>query len=95
MLKEAANELFSRDGGEFDPVCRGLLVGEGNESILECNDAPVANGHPEDIRGEILEGSVAGTDRLAMDNPVFIPDLGADALKEIRPGEEIAELSPK
>ena len=42
--------------------------------VFELNQAAVADGDPEDVRGEILDGRAAIADRFAVDNPLLLPD---------------------
>jgi hypothetical protein len=50
-------------------VAKGYLV------VLQHDQAPVADGHTEDIRGQVLQGGAAIPHRLAVHHPILLPNL--------------------
>jgi len=48
----------------------------------------------KDRGGQVLDGALAGPDRLAVDVPTGLPDLGGELLKEAGLGHEVAEFGP-
>lgn len=91
VLKESADELFGRDGREFDLIGRRFLVRESDPSLLEFEDALVADGNAKDVRGQIFESRFSRADRLTMNHPIFVPGLLIDELKQVGLLELIAE----
>jgi hypothetical protein len=70
MLQEAAQELFRSQGaGSKSPCVRGAIT-KSDFAISGSDDASVANGHPKNVRGQILQCGLATADWLAMDNPL-------------------------
>ena len=74
MLQEPANELFGGDGAELDLVGGRFFVVESDLAVLELEDAVVADGDAEDVRGEVFECCLAAADGLGVDHPGFRPD---------------------
>ena len=82
MLEEAVDELFDRESAELVLAGIGRAVAKGDLIVFELDQAAVADGDPEDVRGEILEGCAAITDRFAVNNPVLLRDGGGDIVDE-------------
>jgi hypothetical protein len=59
VLKEAADELFGRDGRVSGLIRGRILVGKSDLAILEGEDAVIADGDAKDVRGEVFESSLA------------------------------------
>lgn len=59
VLKEAADELFGRDGRVSGLIRGGVLVGESDLAVFECEDAAIADGDAKDVRSEVFEGGLA------------------------------------
>ncbi|MCG3158995.1 MAG: hypothetical protein DKINENOH_05643 [bacterium] len=56
----------------------------------------VADGNAKDVRREILERAFAGTNRPAIDDPIFFPSLRRHLAKQLRLLlERVAELGAK
>ena len=75
MLQEAVDKLFSGEGAQ--PKLSGVrsALAEGDLIVLQLDQAAVADGDTEDIRGHVLEGGTTITHRLAMNNPILLPQL--------------------
>jgi hypothetical protein len=58
VLKEAADELFGRDGRVSGLIRGRILVGKSDLAILEREDAVIADGDAKDVRGEVFESSL-------------------------------------
>ena len=82
VLEEAVDELFGGKSAEGDLAGSGRAVAKGDLVVFEFYQAAVADGDPEDVRGEILEGRAAITDRFAVNNPVLLRDGGGDSVDE-------------
>ena len=82
MLEKATDELHHRESKSPPAVAAGFPVAEGDGSILHRNDAVVGYGHPKDIRGKVLEACFAGTNGLAVDDPIGLPDLIGDVIQQ-------------
>ena len=90
VLKKTADELFGADGREFDLIGRRILVRESDLSVLEFDDALVADGDAKDVRSEVFEGGGACAYRLRVNDPIFAPDLLIKEMEETvvsRPGQ--------
>jgi hypothetical protein len=93
VLEETANKLLGREGREFDLLGGRILEGESNLTILQRENAVVRDGDAKDVRSEIFEGSFSRSDRLTMNDPVFLPDLLIKEVVEIGLFEQIPELA--
>jgi hypothetical protein len=74
MLQKAADELRGREGGEFLSFGWAILITKGDLAVFEFEDAVVAQGHAEDIGGEIFQGGLAAADGLTINDPILVPD---------------------
>ncbi len=63
--------------------------------VFEADDSLVADSDPEDIRRQVFESSVAFTNGLDINDPVALPDLCGDLLKQLGLFERIPKLCPK
>jgi hypothetical protein len=52
-----------------------ILIAKGELTVVELENAVVAEGHAEDVGGEIFQGGLAAADRLTVDDPVLCPGL--------------------
>ena len=64
---------------------QGAVIGELHQSA-------VADGDTEDVRGQVLEGRLSIADRLAMDDPILLPNLWRYLSKGGRLLEEVEEF---
>ena len=95
MLEKAVDELFGREGAEHDPAGSGRAVTKGDLVVFEFYQAAVADGDPEDVGSQVLEGSAAVADRFAVDDPILLPDSGRDIVGEAGSLESVMEFGPK
>jgi len=79
VLQKAVNELFCRQGTTF--FCAGLsgAVAKRDAVIFQLEEAVVANGNSENVRGQILQGMQASADRFTMHNPLLLPNICRNA----------------
>ena len=75
MLEEAADELLGRQGGSLLLLGFPILIAKSDLAVFEFEDAVVAQGHAEDIGGEIFESRLAAADRFTINDPILLPDL--------------------
>ena len=75
MLQEAVDELFCREGASAFLASVTGLIAEGDLVVFKGLNAFVTNGHAEDVRGQVFQGVVSGTYRLAVHDPLLPPDL--------------------
>lgn len=74
VLEEAVDEFPDRQSERLECIIFGILVLEGDLTVLDGKDASDRDGHPEDVRGKILESSFSRTDWLHMANPILGPN---------------------
>jgi hypothetical protein len=79
-------------GGHSLLVGFPVLIAKGDLTVLEFEEAVVAEGHAEDIGGEIFQGGLATADRLTIDDPILLPDLRWDLGVEGSVLEGVTEL---
>ena len=92
VLEEATNELFGGDGATLELVSGRLFVGESNLTVLQLFEAPVRDSDAKDVRGEVLEGLLAGAHGFGMDYPVLAPDARIDSREESSLFQMVAKL---
>jgi hypothetical protein len=92
MLEEAADEVWGREGGKFLPFGLAVLITKSDLAVFEFEDPVVAEGHAEDIGGEIFESSLAAADGLTIHDPILVPDLRWQLAVEGSFLEGVAEL---
>lgn len=92
MLQEAMDEIKRRQGFEIPRLGFGILAAEGDLVVINRNETVIGDGNPEDIAGQIDGGLPAGTDRFAMHDPVFLPDLAWDQVEQFGFFQFISEL---
>jgi len=95
VLPETTNELFSRERAQFGFVSLCVFGAKRYLASGQLEDAIVADGNPEDVRCQILQGGQSITHRLTMHHPLLLPHLGRDIFKEIRWPQRVAEFSAK
>ena len=74
------DELFCGEGAELVLVGIGRAVAKSDLIVFELDQAAVADGNPEDVRSQVLEGSAAIADGFAVDDPVLFPGAGRDGV---------------
>ncbi len=101
MLEETLEKLLNRKRTLFELSGVGSAILKGDlgtfhtAAILKRKQTVIADGNPMDIRSQILEGSLSIAHRLAMHNPLLLPDLGRNVLKEIQFLQTTSEGRPK
>ncbi len=95
VLEEAVDELIGGEGAELDLAGSGRAVAKGDLVVFEFDQAAVADGDPEDVRSQILEGSAAIADRFAVDHPLLLPDSSRDIVGEAGFLEGVMEFGPE
>ncbi len=78
MLEESAHKLKDIKAGGARTGTSWLSGGEGDDAVLQADDAPVRDGDFEDVGREVFEGSGAIGSRLAVHVPGDVPDVGID-----------------
>lgn len=89
------DELVGGEGTELELASSGRAVTKGDLVVFELDQAAVADCDPEDVRCQVLEGSVAIADRFAVDDPVLLPDIGWDGVGEAGSLEGVKEFGPE
>ena len=82
MLKETADKFHGIEGHSPQPVTMGFGVVEEDGVVFHLDDAVIGDSHLEDIRGEVFQACLTGTDGLRVDIPVDLPDLRRDLIEE-------------
>jgi hypothetical protein len=96
VLEEAMDELLGGESAELELVGSGRAVAKGNLVVFEFDQTAVADGDPEDVRSQILEGGASIADRFAVDDPFLLPDGSRDIIVgEVRLLEGVKEFSPE
>ena len=75
MLQETTDELLSGEGANPGLTCAGVGVTEGDRTMCQLKDTPVTDGHPEDVRCQIFQGSHPIANGLTVNDPVLQPGL--------------------
>jgi len=78
MLKEAVDELFGLEGAAAPFAGIGVTIAKSDGVLVELEDAIVAESHPEDVRGQVLQSAQAIPDWFTMDHPLLLPHFGRD-----------------
>ncbi len=81
MLEEAAYKLKDVKAGGAWTGTSWFSVGEGDDAILQADDAPVGDSDFEDIGRQVCEGGGAMGSGLAVDVPWSVPDVWIDLFK--------------
>ena len=95
MLEETVDELFGGEGAELELAGIGRAVAKSDLIVFEFYQAAVADGDPEDIGGQVLEGSASIADRFAVDDPLLLPDGGGDIVGDAGFLEGMLEFGPE
>jgi hypothetical protein len=95
VLEEAVDELFGGEGAIRVLASNGGAVAKGDLVVFEFYQAAVADGDPEDVGSQVLEGSAAVADRFTVDNPILLPDGGRDIVGEVGSLESVKEFGPE
>ena len=78
VLKKAAQKFHDIQGHGAPPVAFIFTVFEKDFSIFDFNDPAIRNSHFKHIGSEVFDTVFAGTDGLAVNDPLLIPDIGRD-----------------
>jgi hypothetical protein len=90
MLKETLKELLNRKRTLFElpgirsAILKGDLGGFHSAAVVKSQQTTIADGHPMDIGSQILECGLSIAHWLAMYNPLLLPDLGRNLVKEFQ-----------
>jgi hypothetical protein len=95
MLQETADEFFSGQFAESGLAGFGVLIAKSHLAIFQFQDAVVADGHPENVSGEVLHGGSSIADRLTVHNPILFPDGFGNVVEEIGLSQSLSELCAK
>jgi hypothetical protein len=95
VLEKAADELEGRQGTDLEFASIRSPVAEGHFAVCQLEDAMVADGDAEDVWSEILQGGQATAHRLAVDDPILLPDCVRDLGKAVGLAQSVAELGAK
>ena len=76
MLQEAVDERFGRECTQFGLTRVRCPVVKCNLVVLQLDQAAVADGNAEDIRGQVFQGRATIANRFAMHHPILLPDPG-------------------
>jgi len=79
MLQETMDELMSSEGTAFFRTGFGVAIAKRHTVILQLEEAVVAEGNPENVRCQILQGIEAGAHSFTVHDPVLLPDRDWDA----------------
>lgn len=74
MLQKPVHEFHDIQSHLPPASALGFFILEDHLAVFESNDAAIADGHPEDIRGQVTDTVVTVGQGLAIDIEGFIPD---------------------
>ncbi len=94
VLKETVDEFLGGQRAELG-LARVGFVAERDLVVFDLDDATIAEGNAKDVGREILEGSAAVADRLAMHDPILLPYGSGDVHKALGLTQGVAELGAK
>ena len=77
MLEEAAHKLKDVKAGGVRTGTAWFSVGEGDDALLQADDAPVGDGDFEDVGRQVFEGSGAIGSSLAVHVPGDVQTWGS------------------
>jgi hypothetical protein len=92
VLQEAVDELFGGEGAELGLSGIGGAITESDLIVLQIDQAAVADGDAEDVRGQVLHCGAAIADWFAVDNPLLFPNVRGDGVSEGGLVEGVEEL---
>ncbi|PDV99648.1 hypothetical protein A9Q02_00020 [Candidatus Chloroploca asiatica] len=95
VLEKSLHEHLRRQRADASLACRPILGAKRHLAIGHAQDAVVAQRHPEDVRGHILQRRSSTSDRAAVDHPVRLPDRSGDATPQLRLAQHCLELGAK
>jgi hypothetical protein len=95
MLQEATDEFDNIEGQDSRSFTVGLAIANEHGAVLDAEDARVGDGDFENVGSQIFESGITGGDRLAVDIPGNLPDIGWDSIEEFCFFHQIAELGSK
>jgi hypothetical protein len=78
-LEKPPHARLGRQRRSFDLIRSRCLVLEGDCARCQLEEVVMADGHPEDVRGQIAKGLLATVDRLTVHDPVLWPNVRLDA----------------
>lgn len=84
MLQETVDELWCSQGATFFGSGLGVAITKGDAVSFYLQNTVVANGHPENVRGQILQSTQARADTFTVHDPLLLPDGWRDACITIR-----------
>ena len=77
------DELLGGDSAELELAGSGRAVAKGDLVVFEFYEAAIADGDPEDVRGQVLESGASIANRFAVNDPLLLPDGGRDIVGEV------------
>src|SRR5262249_29116705 len=92
VLEEPSYELRPSDGHLPPAVRAALAVRVRDLSVVARDDAPVTDGHAEDVRGRVFQRRPAVADRLRVNHPVLTPHRRIDLCQGAGTVQTVAEL---
>jgi hypothetical protein len=95
VLQETANEFFSGQGAELGLASIGIFVSKGHFGIFQFQDVVIADGHPENVSGDVLHCGPPVADRFAVHDPFLLPNRFGNVVEEISLSQSIPELGSK
>ena len=81
MLQKTADEFLGSQRAILGFAGSRGLVAEGHLAIRQLHNALVADGYPEDVRRQILQGGLSVANWLAVHNPIPSSYVGGDVVK--------------
>ena len=92
VLEKPPNELLGRHRTHFDLRRGRFLVLKGDLAVGQLEHAVIADGHPENRRGQISKSLMATADRLTVHDPILVPYVLIDAWEQIGLLQSVSEL---
>src|SRR5262245_26617461 len=93
VLKKPPNALFGSDRRGCRVIRGRVLILKRDLAIFQRDDAIVADGHANDVRGQIAKGVLATADGLAVHDPVLAPGALIDEREQLSLMQLRSELS--
>jgi hypothetical protein len=97
VLEKAADELLGVEGAGLECASVGGAVAEGNLAIGQAANTPVGDSDAKDVRSQVAYSLETVANRLAVDNPIFVPHIRGDVGKQVGSSfaQGVAELGAK
>jgi len=95
MLQEPADKFLGGQGAQFAPLLPGGGVAKGHLPLDHLYNPIVADGHPKDVGGQILQRRLPITHRLRMHHPGLPPDRRRHLVAQLAPPQGCPEFGPK